>query len=83
MPIDKAPPVSTWNIRLDVSTIANGFIVTAEAKPACDDPLAQKIATRSCAGPWYIREIDDAPEMVAHMIEQIRMRERAEFAEGD
>lgn len=78
MPIDKRRPECSWNIRMDVSTIANGYIITAEAKPAADDPLGQKVYGRAQAGPWYIREIDEAPEMVAHMIEQIKDREKAE-----
>jgi hypothetical protein len=80
MPIDKTPPSIEWSIRLDVSTIANGYVLTAEGKPTASDPMGSRVESygRFAAGPWYVREITDAPEMVQHMIDQISMRRTAE-----
>lgn len=71
MPIDKRAPNNSWSIEIKVETIANGYVVTARANPTKDDPFGEKVSGRKKAGPWYIRELDEAPEMMTHIIEQI------------
>lgn len=83
MPIDKHAPIASWNIELKVETIANGYVVTARANPTKDDPFGDKVSGRKKAGPWYIRELTDATEMVAHIINEIVEAENKAMFEGE
>lgn len=68
MPIDKAPPAEHYRLTFDIDSIGNGYLVRPQARPSAADPMAQ----RGEGPPFYIREIDDAGEAVAHMIEQMK-----------
>jgi hypothetical protein len=84
MPIDKRAPKTSWSIELKVETIANGYIVTARGNPSKDDPYGDKVGTsRKRAGPWYIRELEEATEMVQHIIELIQLDETTQEALGN
>lgn len=78
MPIDKRAPLQSWALEFKIDTIANGYVITARANPSNNDPFGEKLATKKKAGPWYIRELEDATEMVAHMLSEIQTIERAE-----
>lgn len=72
MPIDKRAPAQSWALEFKIDTIANGYVITARANPSSDDPFGEKLATKKKAGPWYIRELEDATDMVAHMLSEIQ-----------
>lgn len=71
MTIDTRLPERHLGLTFDVDAIANGYIVRPRGKPSPSDPLAQ----RGEGPPFYIRDIEDAPLAIAHMIDEMLERE--------
>jgi hypothetical protein len=71
--IDKRAPAHSWNLEFKIETIANGYVITARANPSPNDPFGERVTDRKRADPWYIRELNQAPEMVQYMIDLIQL----------
>lgn len=74
MPIDLDPPKGDYRITVEIDSIGNGYLVQAKARPSSADPMAM----RGGSAPFYVREIEDAPKVVEHIIGQMKEAEAAQ-----